>query len=641
MDVKWYGKFRETWLTGISPEGWLRRYLEGQAAGLTGNIEQAGYPFDSCAWRGRIRPKPPLHPEFQGWWPYEQTAYAIDGMVRCGRLLGDAELIAKAARQIRHVLTHADRDGYLGPRHIKTGEGENRWVHAVFFRAMMGEYLATGDDRIPAAIAKHYLSGRSRHSTRREICNVEAICWAYSLTGDRRLIDHAVEAYERFNRETDWATSVKNLRSARRSELHGVTFNETVKLPAILYMYTGEKGLLRAAVNGFRKLDRDSMLIDGVPSSTEQLRGNSEVDGHETCDIADYTWSAGAMLLATGQAEWGDRIERACLNAAPGAIRGDFRAIQYFSYPNQALATTNSDRFYGGKHAAFKPSHEPCCCTGNFNRIMPNYAARMWMDDGEGGLAAVLYAPSRLAAKVGRSGQAIEIVEETDYPFSERVEFQVRTEGAVTFTLRLRIPGWCEDAAVLVNGQSAKGKARAGTMFRLRRRFEHNDRVTLLLPMRLKLHHAGGGVAIERGPLVYSLKIAEDWQVDRDDKRSSKEYPAWNLKPASPWNYALAIDEKRLADQVEIVCRPPVGHPWTPEAAPVELHVPARRVKGWKLLRTRTLYGGKRKCEGYCLLTPPLPDEKGLRGRLGKVETVTLVPYGCTHLRMTIFPQVR
>ena len=77
---------------------------------------------------------------------------------------------------------------------------------------------------------------------------------------------------------------------------HGVTFNETAKLAAVLYLYTGKKEYLEAVENAYRKVDENYMLVDGVNSSTEGMRGNDPLESHETCDIADYTWSIGYLL---------------------------------------------------------------------------------------------------------------------------------------------------------------------------------------------------------------------------------------------------------------------------------------------------------------------------------------------------------
>jgi len=654
-----FGKFSEVALSSIHPEGWLRRFLEIQRDGLTGHLEAAGYPFDTPGWAAsRV-----VSRGFEDWAPYEQNGYWVDGMIRCGRLLRDDFLVRKARKQIDYVLKHADRDGYLGPKSLKKElplhlgmnvwlEGIKRWPHVVFFRALMAEYSATGDGRITEALRKHYLGGTCSHALHRNVCNVEVMAWVHSVTGDERLLDRAIEAYERYNRicpEMD--TTLKNMASAKRATEHGVTYNEIAKLGAVLYMHTGRRRLLDATVNAYRKLERDHMLIDGVHSSSEHLCGADPLASHETCDIADYTWSLGYLLMATGRAEYADKIERACFNAALGAVRADFRGLQYFSCPNQVIAARNSNHnffFRGDKWMSYRPNPGTECCPGEVHRIMPNYASRMWLATADGGLAAALYGPSRITAKVGAARREVTVVEETHYPFSERIDFQVRTDRPAAFPLHVRIPGWCDGAEIYVNGRRVGRRPRAGSFFRIERTFDHNDRVTLALPMKLKLNRWPlGGAAIERGPLVFALRIEEDWRLDGKEKRATRDFPAWNLYPASPWNYALAVDERNIERVVEVIHRPMSPEPWSPEAAPIELAAPARRVRGWKLRRRKSIVQGytadckvtSRSVKGDFAFTPPLPDPQTLKARLGrKVETIRLVPYGCTHLRVTLFP---
>ncbi|MGE5222478.1 MAG: beta-L-arabinofuranosidase domain-containing protein [Omnitrophica WOR_2 bacterium] len=647
-----YTKFHELPICDIRPDGWLRRYLEHQRDGLTGHIEAAGYPFNTGAWTD------PAIVSGDGtinWGPYEQTAYWIDGAIRCGYLLGDTALIQRGLAQIDHVLNHADQDGYLGPAFMKNPVNWNRWPHVVLFRAMEAHYTAAHDERILPALTRHYLSGTSPHTEGREVCNVEPMLWAYEQTGDRRLLDLALQAYSDYNRRfPDEDTTLANLLSDRRATIHGVTFNEIGKLGAILYRYTGEQKYLEAAINGYRKLDRDQMLVDGVHSSTEQLHGKDPLDAHETCDIADYAWGAGHLLLTTGAADYADKIERACFNAAPGAVRSDFKALQYFSCPNQVIADASSCHplfFRGSTWMSYRPNPGTECCPGDVNRIMPNYASRMWLNDGQGGLAAALYGPSQVSAKAGRDQASVTIVEKTAYPFSETILFELQAAQPVEFPLSLRIPGWCSRARLTINGQEYGGSLPAGSFVTLQQVFHPGDRMELTLPMEVRLQEwPHGGVSIERGPLVYSLGITENWQIDRSDQRSTADFPAWNLYPASRWNYALAMDGERLVREPEFIWNAPSDDPWSLETAPVALRVPARRVRNWTIqkksrVQTFRLWADTGKFEVRSIsanfkLTPQLPDPETLPGRLGKrLETITLVPYGCTHLRITIFPK--
>ncbi|MFP4579598.1 MAG: beta-L-arabinofuranosidase domain-containing protein [Candidatus Sumerlaeia bacterium] len=657
---KYYGKMKESRLCDVRPEGWLRRWLEIQKDGLTGNLEVAGFPYDSCLWAGKEIARQHGEP----WWPYEQTAYWIDGFTRCGVLLDDDSLIEKARKQMDYVLTHADADGYLGPKSCKKKMHAGRWSHMIFFRAMLAWASATGDERVIPALVHHYTNSRADYSTERDVCNVEIMSLLYGETGRKKLLSEALEAIEAFDELGECPDlTTEALLTNRKATCHGVTYCETVKQNAVAYLYAGKKKMLDASVNGMKKLDRYQTLVDGVPSSTERLRTKEPLDAHETCDVADYTWSAGYLLMATGDVEWADKIERACFNAAPGSVTKDFRALQYFSCPNQVIATNNSGHTpaaAGGKWSSYRPKPGTECCTGEINRIMPNYVSRMWMEKENGDPVAALYGPSRFRGHVGKQKIAVDIVEETQYPFDERIDFRIHPEKPTMFTLWLRIPDWCKGAEIYVNGAAIKGSIRKGTFVAVRRKFEQNDRVSLILPMEPVLQKwPDGGVYVEYGPLVYSLKIKERREIDKDDPNSSPDFPAWLMYPDSDWNYALDVDPKQAASEIEVIKHRVTPEPFGQYPAPIELRVPARKVRGWTLRRAKVI-----PCErgvlkdpnnpelgwriyddvqrGDFVLTPPLPEPESLKKRLGKKrEMISLAPYGSTCLRVTLFPDAR
>jgi hypothetical protein len=72
---------------------------------------------------------------------------------------------------------------------------------------------------------------------------------------------------------------------------------------------------------------------------TEFFRALTSRDVHETCDIADHTWTWGYLLQATGDGIWADRIERVCFDTGFGAIKKDWKGVQYLSCPKLMLAT--------------------------------------------------------------------------------------------------------------------------------------------------------------------------------------------------------------------------------------------------------------------------------------------------------------
>jgi hypothetical protein len=111
---------------------------------------------------------------------------------------------------------------------------------------------------------------------------------------------------------------------------------------------------------------------------------------------------------------------------------------------------------------------------------------------------------------------------------------------------------------------------------------------------------------------------------------STEEFPSWEATPASEWNYGLAVDPERLESEVHVKYNPgPVVAPW--ETPPVTLTVPVRKIEGWELQANPDRPEQK--------FTPPLPD-LSLNRPAGEVERVSLVPYGSTQLRLTVFPAV-
>ena len=666
-------KFSELPMSCIKPEGWLRKYLEIQRDGLTGNLDtRGGFPFDTCGWAGPEISRVPRDVD-----PYEQTAYWVDGMIRCGYLLRDAHLTDKARKHTDYVLSHPDRDGYLGPKYLKN---RSRWPHVIFFRALFAQSSATGDQGIVAALKKHFLSSPYAYEKGREAPSIEAMLWTYERDGDPALLSLAEDVYKKSNDSSEARVnkvSAEIFKEDGPCQAHGVTYNEMAKLGAILYIHTGKEDYLIPSVAAYKKLERYHMLVDGVNSSSEILREVTPLESHETCDIADFTWSVGYLLMATGKADYADKIERACFNAAPGAVSRDFTALQYFSCPNQVVAAHNTNHnvyFRGNRAMAFGPEPFAQCCSGNVNRIMPNFASRVWLGDGHGGLVAALYAPSTVSHRVGKNQTEVTVTENTRYPFSDRIEFVMKTDGDVEFPFTLRIPGWCREPQILLNGSPVEERPETGTFVTLIRKFRNGDTITLLLPQEIKVSKwPPGGVALERGPLVYSLKIVEDWQSGRlaavnllGIYNVSDVYPglvANNVYPLSKWNYALALDLENPTKQVQVIESTWKGEfPWSPETAPIMLRVPAREITGWELDKKQEVEfeawipdpdfvpipdqrsSGPRHFsrKGDYLFTPRLPDPSTLAAQLkDETEMITLIPYGSAKLRMTIFPYAK
>ena len=262
----------------------------------------------------------------------------------------------------------------------------------------------------------------------------------------------------------------------------------------------------------------------------------------------------------------------------------------------------------------------------------------MWLASADRGLVAACYGPSTVSAKVGAKGTLVTITEKTNYPFEETIRFEYQSTASVEFPFYLRIPGWCKQASIKIDGKSFAESPRTGKMIRIERLWAAGDRVELDLPMTINLSRWDkDAVAVERGPLAYSLKIKQLWK--KVDKRFP-DFPGWEVRPGSPWNYALCFDLQKshptqLPDPFTLIPKgrtydsyftvrypkvPEGSNPW--EHPPIELVCKGKKVDGWELL------------DGDA--TPDVPQSPVINDN--PQEEITLIPYGCAPIRITYFP---
>ena len=620
--------FHEGMLRTVKTHGWLKELLQRQHDGLTGHPEALSYPYNSCLWAGEISRSDETYGD--NWWRYEQTAYYTEGLLKLGYELNDPAMVAKAEEGIEYTLKHPGDTGILGN---STLEGIT-WPMSVFFRVLQAKYEHDGDERIPTALEKHYLNFTPADLAGgivggRNIMSVEGILWTYGKTGNAKLLQLAEDAWAY---QDCFAVDETAITSDEPFYMHSVTFCEMLKLPLLLYAYTGKTRYLDLAMTAVRKLERESMLPDGVPTSAEFLYGNRVEVSHETCDIVDYTWTLGHFLQVTGQAEWADKIERAIYNAGLGAITKDFRSLQYFSSLNQFIATGKSNHNlykHGSTWMAYRPTHETECCSGNVNRMLPNFVGRMWMTDTEGGAVAALYGPSSAAFSTPEGDVEIEC--DTDYPADGQIVFHVKSanpDASIPFTLR--IPAWCEGATLEVNGKAVNLALTSGTFVRLPQPVKHSDEIVLNLPMQLqKQTLEGQGVYFERGPLLYAYAIPQQMSEDLEEyecmhgkKPESPDFKCWNITPTGAWNYAYADDGKEFDETVAGGEKEPYF--FDKHSTPAYV-IPVKPIK-WELDENR--------------YTPALPEQGHLELLSDEATTIGLVPYASTELRLTVFPDV-
>jgi hypothetical protein len=277
------------------------------------------------------------------------------------------------------------------------------------------------------------------------------------------------------------------------------------------------------------------------------------------------------------------------------------------------------------------------CCTSNFHQGWPKFIQNLWYASEDKGLAAIVYSPSEVEALVSERVK-VKITEETFYPMSNEINFTLRIQDQkvdnVEFPFHLRIPGWCKNAKIEINS-IAWANPKGGQIIKINRVWKSGDKVKVTLPMNITTSTwCENSVAVERGPLVYALKIGERWEkkeVFDDPARFGEWY--FEVFPTSKWNYGIMdFNPDKMEESfrlVEYADKQKLNFPWNQENAPVEIKVKAKEIKSWKL---------------YNEMAGPLPFSRTVYGTNTNditEEEVTLIPYGCTTLRISEFPVIK
>jgi len=218
----------------------------------------------------------------------------------------------------------------------------------------------------------------------------------------------------------------------------------------------------------------------------------------ETCaSIGMAMWNQRLALLH-GDPKYADIVEREMYN---GILAGVSLDGEKFFYVNPLASKGNHHR---------QSWFDCACCPPNLLRFIASIGQYAYATRGES-----IYVNQYIAgnAKIGEVSFAVE----TEYPWDENVLLTIRSKDVKKFALHLRVPGWCEGAAVAVNGKQITALTRNLGYIVLDREWRKGDTVELNLPMPVRRVHADprvtadvGRVALARGPIIYCLESADN-----------------------------------------------------------------------------------------------------------------------------------
>ncbi len=615
----------------VEPAGWLKQQLVLQGAGFHGHLTEIS-PFlkkENNSW---------LSPAGVGERGWEEVPYWLKGYLGCAILTHDARMLAESKIWIEGAIGSQQPDGWFGPGKGRTGVAtdlkgrDDLWPNMVMLFCLQMWFEHTGDARVPALMTKyfHYLDALPEDKlllgywpSMRGGDQLYSILWLYNRTGEKGLLELARKTH---NRTARWDT-VTDIPGKQLPNWHNVNIAQAFREPTTYAMLSQTPAMRDGSNLAWEKIrELYGQVPGGMFGADENARPgcNGPRQAVEACGIAEEMLSDGILTSVTGDPRWAERCENVAFNTFPAAFTADWKALRYLTAPNQPQSdhgNKNPTVQNAGSMFEMNPNIYRCC-QHNAAHGWPYFTQHLWFASPGNGLAAYLYGPCEVTAKVA-DGVEVRITEKTRYPFEEQISLTIHLPKTTRFPLDLRVPSWCAKAAISINGKNSPMPALAsGKIVRLDRAWKDGDQVLFDLPMAVRTQrwvNNRNTLSVSRGPLTYSLQIKEDYRRSG----GTDAWPAWDIYPASAWNYGIT-GTSTAAFTVVKAAWPADDQPFRNEASPIQLTTKARIIPQWTLDRL-----------GAVNEVVPQPVKS-----TAPEESVTLIPMGAARLRIAAFPVI-
>ncbi|SKC04873.1 aceric acid hydrolase [Dyadobacter psychrophilus] len=231
---------------------------------------------------------------------------------------------------------------------------------------------------------------------------------------------------------------------------------------------------------------------------------------NETCaNIGNVLWNW-RMLQITGDAKYADIVELALYNSVLSGINLKGDKFLYTNPLSYSDSLPFAQRWSKDRVSYISKSN---CCPPNVVRTVSEVSQYAYSLS-DAGIFFNLYGGNNLDTKI-KSG-ALKLTQTTDYPWDGKVNVTVQEAPKDPFSLFFRIPGWCSDAKILINGKAHNAKLVSGTYAEIKGNWKAGDKIEITLPMPVKLIESNplveetrNQIAVKRGPVVYCLESVD------------------------------------------------------------------------------------------------------------------------------------
>jgi hypothetical protein len=442
----------------------------------------------------------------------------IDGVARMAAYTGDKKVDSLRNYLVKEIIKSQEQDGYIGNM-TPVNRMWKLWdIHEmgyIIFGLLTNYSLFEDGESLDAAekaaayIIRNWSSLPADWEKTTNVASHVAITGLhrtivalYSITNRKSYLDFCLDHLNIKNMEPDIVMGRRNL---IEGHIYGYMASSLAKLE--LYRKDADEKLLFQAMKALHFMtSEEGMSISGGAGQEEIWTNdqNGRGDLGESCATVYQLRVYDNLLRLKSDSRFGDMMERTIYNALFGAQSPDGRLIRYFT-------PLEGDRHYH--------NGDTYCCPCNYRRFISELPGMVYYQTGEG-IAVNLYTSSRADIPM-EEGLSVSIRQETDYPSSGRIVINIDPTENASFPLRLRIPSWCSNARISVNGKLLDIACKPGSFGVIERNWQSGDQIVLDLPMEWRLvlgrERQSGRVAIMRGPLLFSLNPEQNESLSKMD----------------------------------------------------------------------------------------------------------------------------
>ena len=466
---------------------------------------------------------------------------------------GDPELRKKLDYTATELVKCQLEDGYLGTyTNDKRWTDWDVWAHKYNLIGLVTYIRYTGNmDVLPACrkVADLLCSTFGDEPGKRDIISaghhvgmapgsvLEPMVLLYRLTGEARYLDFAKYMLRAFEHPNGPKIVSRLLELKRVDKVgNGKAYEMLSCINGILEVYrtTGDPKLLEACLNAWKDMVDNRLYITGAASYGEIFHDNFDLPNvnnvGETCVTVTWLQFNAQLLRLTGEARFAEQLEHVVLNQLFGAQKPDGSAWGYYV------------EMEGTK--PYRGSIDGHCCLSSGPRgvaLIPTFATSVDAD----GVVVNLYDPGTAKLTL-RDGKPVVLTTETIYPSDGKVIITVDTESELPFTFKARIPAWCRESTVKLNGKPVDAKIGGDGYAAIKRSWAKGDKVEMNFKMEPRMvvgdHKNEGKVAFMYGPLV----LAAD-----DELLGSSGFQLNAVSIGNPDLPALAIAPEAAPDAIK------------------------------------------------------------------------------------------